>query len=746
MQAINYQFVYVAINRPLFKEFIYKVVADSSDVLVGKRVLVNFANSKQVGLITRTEPNIDTSLDLSQIKVAQLLDNRPIIPSEVMKVLEFGSNYYHYPLGQCINVALPKILRDGGTFAYENIPALRLTGTVGADVLNKIKSKEQKQILEILKAGGVRRKELRERGISSNSENALVKKGLVELYNFNDAQVKDCETQYTEVLKEEPPKPNIEQLNAITTISACNHFDTFLLNGITGSGKTEVYLQIIQNILEQGKAVLILVPEISLTPQTFDRFYRRFKVPVSSMHSALSDRERLDSYMDMSLGKSRILIGTRTALFTPIPNLGLIVLDEEHDSSFKQSDSFRYHARNLAIIRAKINNCPIVLGSATPSLESIYNVQIGLYKKLDLTIRAKGATLPKIELIDLRNEPLTDGLKTGICQSLENEIGEETAKGNQVLLFLNRRGYSHHLVCHQCGHVFVCPNCDNLLTVHKQNHRLQCHVCENVFSIPDKCYVCGNTELIEEGFGTEQVYEFLKTRYPDVGIERIDRDSVTTKTQLETKLSRIREGKSQIMLGTQMLAKGHDFPNVTLVGILDVDSSLFNDDYRSLENSAQLITQVAGRAGRGNKVGRVIIQTHHPDNKLINQLADPNCSYLTIANDLLDTRKKLNLPPYTSQAFLLCNSANRFKAFNFIKDIYEKINIEVSNFGNLSISSVTSDKMEKVQNRYHFHVLINSYSRKTLSQFLLVVQQIVIQSKIPNDVRFAIEVDPINMY
>ena len=549
-----------------------------------------------------------------------------------------------------------------------------------------------------------------------------------------------------EILKETPPKPNLEQQNAILTISNCHGFNTFLLNGITGSGKTEVYLRVIENVLKEGKAVLILVPEIALTPQTFDRFYRRFNVPVSSMHSALSDRERLDAYIDMATSKSGILIGTRTALFTPIPNLGLIVIDEEHDSSFKQNDSFRYHARNLAIMRAKLNNCPIVLGSATPSLETIYNVQKGVYQKIDLTIRAGGATVPNFELIDLRNEPLTDGLKTGICQTLEDEIGEETAKGNQVLLFLNRRGYAHHLVCHQCGHVFVCPNCDNLLTVHKKANRLQCHVCENFYEIPKTCYVCGNDELVEQGFGTEQVSEFLEHRYPDIGVERIDRDSVTTKKQLETKLNRIRQGTSKIMLGTQMLAKGHDFPDVTLVGILDVDSSLFSDDFRSLENTAQLLTQVSGRSGRGKKQGKVVIQTHHPDNLLINQLIDPNCNYMTIADDLLETRKSMMLPPFSSQAFILCNSQNRTKAFNFLSDVYRKLNNLKDDYPNLALTHVLSDKMEKVQNRYHFHILVTSINRKALNLFLTNVRKLVSEEYLPNDVRFAIEVDPITMY
>ena len=306
---------------------------------------------------------------------------------------------------------------------------------IDGEILKKIKSDDQKRILDLLKTGPIQRKELRERGFLSSTENALIKKKLVEIINI---EKKENEAFSTEnILKETPPQANTEQLSAIYTVQKNSDFKVFLINGITGSGKTEVYLRIIEDVLKKGKSVLVLVPEISLTPQTFDRFYRRFNVPVSSVHSALSDRERLDSYIDMATGNSGILIGTRTAVFTPIKNLGLIVIDEEHDSSFKQNDTFRYHARTLAIMRAKINNCPVILGSATPSLETLFNCYKGLYSRIDLKYRAGGASYPDFELIDLTKEPVTEGLNKGLSQTLEDRIGEETAKGDQVLLFLN---------------------------------------------------------------------------------------------------------------------------------------------------------------------------------------------------------------------------------------------------------------------------------------------------------------------
>lgn len=733
--------VNVALNRPLFKEFAYVVNKKINDSYIGCRVKVNFANSTMIGIITKVDVPNDSSIKL---KEATLLDEHSFITDDVIKMLEFGSSYYQYPLGQCFYVALPKLLREGGSFAYEKIPALQLCCDIDEEQLKKIKSEDQKKILNLLKTGPIQRKELRERGFLSSTENALIKKNLVEIINIEKKENEAFSTD--NILKETPPQANTEQLSAIYTVQKNSDFKVFLINGITGSGKTEVYLRIIEDVLKKGKSVLVLVPEISLTPQTFDRFYRRFNVPVSSVHSALSDRERLDSYIDMATGNSGILIGTRTAVFTPIKNLGLIVIDEEHDSSFKQNDTFRYHARALAIMRAKINNCPVILGSATPSLETLFNCYKGLYSRIDLKYRAGGASYPDFELIDLTKEPVTEGLNKGVSQTLEDRIGEETAKGNQVLLFLNRRGYAHHLVCHLCGHVFTCPNCDNILTVHKTNHRLQCHVCDTTFKTPDKCPVCENTQLFEQGFGTEQVSDYLKDRYPDVGIERIDRDSVTTKNQLEIRLNRVRDGKSQIMLGTQMLAKGHDFPNVTMVAMLDIDSSLFCDDFRSLENTAQLLTQVAGRAGRGSKKGKVIIQTHHIDNELINDLINPQCSYIDIANKLLDTRKKLSLPPYSYQAFILCNSSIRNKAFNYLSSLSDKIKTFQDNYSNLVITHVMSDKMEKIQNRFHFHMLVTCTDRNELRKFLTQVRNTVEEQTVPNDIRFAIEVDPIAMY
>ena len=465
------------------------------------------------------------------------------------------------------------------------------------------------------------------------------------------------------------------------------------------------------------------------------------------MHSALTNRERLDAYLDMVNKKSAILIGTRTALFTPIPNLGLIVLDEEHDQSFKQSDGFRYHARSLANIRAKFCNCPVILGSATPSLETIANLQKGLYQRIDLKTRAGGAQPPSIEVINLLDEPLSDGMITGISKTLEDKIGEETAKGNQVLLFLNRRGYARNLTCHNCGHIFMCPFCDNPMTVHHKENTLCCHICEYTIPLPKMCPKCRTyNSLLENGYGTEQVATFLKLRYPDLSIERIDRDEVKSKVELEEHLKRIRSAESKILIGTQMLAKGHDFPDVTLAGILDLDSSLFSDDFRSKEDAAQLFVQVSGRAGRAKKAGKVYIQTRYPEHDLIKLLVTPNIDYINIANFLLAERASKGLPPYTHMAFLLSNSTNRNHAHDFLIKLKEFLDGKLENYPNVTISPVLSDKMEKRQNRFHFHILITSASRQQLADFLKLTQDAVSQTALKGNIRFAVEVDPQTMY
>ena len=750
------------VNRPIFTTYDYRLNLKKHhdpQKLIGSRVLVPFSQNQiakkgatSLGIITAFKDHSFTQV--ASLNEATLIDDECPFGEDIFKTIMFASEYCHYPIGQCFFTALPLALREGKECSLPKIEALSLTEKA-LDLIASYKEKGKlraplqlkliKTLIENQAQGAMPISAIKDLGIGTPIINALIEKGIAkkvknDLGEINWAQQLDK----LEIIKTKGPILNAEQQIAVDTISATHEFKTFLLNGITGSGKTEVYLNVIANILKKGKAVLVLIPEIALTPQTFERFQKRFNVPVISMHSALSDKERYEAYLAMKFGKGGVLVGTRSALFTPIPNLGLIIIDEEHDSSFKQADNLRYHARTLAIKRAKLCNCPIILGSATPSLETIHNADLGIYERLDLVNRAGGAALPNFELINLTLEPMSHGMNCGIGTTLENAIGEETVKGNQVLLFLNRRGYSRHLFCHRCGKIFTCPHCDNVMTVHRQENALICHICDHKENIPRICPECNCNELLETGFGTEQVEEFLHNRYPDVTVERIDRDTVKNREDLEAKINRIRSGKTCIIVGTQMLAKGHDFPDVTLVGILDIDAGLFSDDFRSLEFTAQLITQVAGRAGRALKQGQVIIQSHHPENFLIYSLIEEKRPYMEIAHLLINMREQLHLPPFTYQALINTNSEDREKAHLFLLEIMTKIN-QLPEALKVEATPVLPDKMEKRQNRHYFHVVITCQNREDRKAYLDKVVLIVTQLHIPPKVRFAIDVDPLIM-
>lgn len=755
------------INRPLFTGFDYllSLTDDEPPPAPGARVLVPFGSTQDnPGVITAVRraaaADVDAEAAANQkatpapgarkLKQAQLIDRDCVFGEDVYTLCRYAAAYYHYPQGQCFFTALPALLREGREAEFKSLPAVALNPDFPADYT--FKNELQQRLFDLLKSAPqpVFRQEIKDRGISAYALRALIKKGAaLETSRRDSPEGSWQETAAAgSVLRAAGPALNAEQQAAAEAVIAARDFAVFVLNGITGSGKTEVYLTIIAAVLQRRQAALVLVPEIALTPQTVERFYQRFAVPVVLMHSALSDADRLNAWLMMKHQKAAILIGTRSALFTPIPRLGLIVIDEEHDSSFKQGDGLRYHTRTLAEQRARLNHCPLLLGSATPSMESLYAVQQGQYIPLYLTRRAGPAVLPQLQLIDLRTEPLTQGLMTGIGRTLENEIGLETVRGNQVLLFLNRRGYAHQLMCHQCGLLFTCPHCDNILTVHKAERRLSCHICDCTFTLPARCPQChaGRDSLIENGFGTEQIEEFLKKRYPDVGVERIDRDSIKSKSDLEVKLGRIRRRESMILIGTQMLAKGHDFPDVTLVGIIDIDGGLFSDDFRAQEYTAQLLTQVAGRSGRAEKPGRVLIQTHHPDNLLLNQLIDPNLSYSDLLARLLGLRQQLQLPPVTCQAFLLANSLQREKAHRFLLELQQALLPLQQQLPEVALGMVLSDKIEKRHNRYHFHLQVTARSRERFDEFLSLAVKTAAALKSGAEVRFAVDVDPLLMY
>jgi primosomal protein N' (replication factor Y) len=531
---------------------------------------------------------------------------------------------------------------------------------------------------------------------------------------------------------------NLEQQQAVNTIVAgSKDFQVFLLDGITGSGKTEVYLQTITAVLHENKQVLVLVPEIGLTPQTIQRFRERVLVPVVALHSGLSERERLNAWGLAKSGEAKIVIGTRSAVFAPLPHLSLIIVDEEHDLSFKQQEGFRYHARDVAIMRAHFANIPIILGSATPALETLAKAEQKKYIHLQLRTRAGNAQLPQFVVLDIRNKIMEQGLS----QPLLEEIKSTLARGEQVMLFLNRRGFAPVLLCHMCGWMAQCKRCDMRMTYHQQSKHLHCHHCDTRKIIPSACEACGEKDLQAIGLGTERLETVLEKCFPHVSIARIDRDSTQRRGSMEKLLKSIQAGEHQILIGTQMLAKGHHFPNVTLVSIIDADGGFFSSDFRALERMGQLLLQVAGRAGRMEKPGKVIIQTHHPDHPLLHQLLQE--SYQQFAGALLQERAEACLPPYRFFALFRCEAHVLEHANHFMCAVRARLQPTTKQ---LQLLGPVPAPMPRRAGRHRVQLLVQADNRVILQKFLKTAITEIDKISNKSRVRWSLDVDPVEMF
>ncbi|QYJ77138.1 primosomal protein N' [Shewanella sp. FJAT-52076] len=632
------QFVEVALPVPMRRSYSYRLPAQpSSAPCPGKRVKVPFGKQQLIGLITAIKDNCE--LPEAQIKeIIEIIDDEPALSEPLYKLTLWAARYYFCSQGQMLTQALPVALRKGADAAPKSRTWLKLTDKAReAGIATLKRAPAQQKLAEMLWQHPL---SLDEFNAMELSKAAL--KGLEDKEWVKREQVPvDINLSWRTSLElgEAPHKLNKEQAVAVAAINAAQGYECALLEGITGSGKTEVYLSVLEKVLSEGKQALILVPEIGLTPQTIDRFRRRFKVEVAVIHSNLTDNQRLDAWRAGRSGEAAIIIGTRSALFTPMAFPGIIILDEEHDSSFKQQEGVGYHARDLAVMRGHLENIPVVLGSATPSLESLQNALSGRYRHLHLGERAGNAKKVRQGIIDIRNQPL----KAGMSAALLNEMRLHLDAGNQVLLFLNRRGFAPALLCHECGHLHECDRCDAFFTVHQKLGEIRCHHCGNQYAIPRQCHNCGSTMLMGQGIGTEQLEQVLKDEFPKYPVVRIDRDTTRLKGSLENHLQAIHRGDYKILVGTQMLAKGHHFPDVTLVGLLDVDGALFSADFRAPERFGQLYTQVAGRAGRAAKPGTVLLQTHQSDNPILRELMHKG--YGEFARGQLSERKQAALPP-----------------------------------------------------------------------------------------------------
>jgi primosomal protein N' (replication factor Y) len=532
---------------------------------------------------------------------------------------------------------------------------------------------------------------------------------------------------------------NQEQQTAVEHIvAALGQFKAFVLDGITGSGKTEVYLQAIAKALEQRLQVLVLVPEIGLTPQMIARFTDRFAAPITLLHSRLTEKQRLHNWLLAAEGKAQIVIGTRSSVWAVMPRLGLIIVDEAHDGSYKQQDGVHYSARDVAVQRAYQNNIPVVLGSATHSLETLYNVTENRFTALSLRERAGAAQLGRFKVLDIRNERLQEGLSTRLIK----EIAARMEKGEQSLLFLNRRGFSPILICHHCGWVAPCPHCDSYMTLHLSPQRLHCHHCNTVRDKPTQCLNCLGDVLMPVGLGTERIEAVLKKAFPNTEVLRIDKDTTRKKGSMEAYLEAIHDERYLILIGTQMLAKGHHFSNVTLVAIIDADSGLFSSEFRATENLAQLIVQVAGRAGRAEKSGEIWIQTRHPEHPLLTTLLAKG--YPAFAEGVLTERKEAQLPPYTYMAIIRVQGPKPAPLQALLNAA--KLSLSVENSEAVRCLGPAPSPMEKRDKVYHYQLLLWSYQRAQLHQALAQLTHFLSTAKNARAVRWSVDVDPYDTF
>ncbi len=727
----------IAVPGPFRKLFDYLPLEtnEKQALLPGIRVLVPFGPRKVIGiLIEITNNNQAASFKLRT--VTQYLDAAPLFDEKTFSWLRRVSQYYHHPLGETLLTAIPTLLRkEKKPHAAQQVFWQALSNDPQQENTLQ-RAPKQRAVYQFIQQqnSAVSQKVLLENFLKPQSIlKTLQAKNLIKpSYHAKDLPAANLPTA-------SPGQTLTDAQQAVTEamLSHIHEFKVMLLNGVTGSGKTEVYITVAKKVVASGKQVLILLPEIALTPQLVARFRCRFTCMIDVLHSGLNDTERFTVWDNIKNNRTQILIGTRSAIFSPFESLGLIVIDEEHDLSFKQQDGLRYSTRDIAILRAKPNGFPVILGSATPSLESIANIEKPHYLQLHLTQRAGKAMPPKIKTLDIRGRKLIEGL----ANDLITQMTATLERDEQVLLFLNQRGYAPALICHQCGVVEKCPRCDRNMTIHQARNRITCHHCGYEKKLPNECIHCKHSDLRPIGYGTERIEKCLQTLFPDTDIIRIDRDTTARKNAILRLLEKVKNDTGQILLGTQMLAKGHDFPNVTLVGILNADQGLFGADMRSGERLAQLITQVAGRAGRGNKPGYVLIQTHNPEHALWHTLIHE--SYNTYAQQALEERRQAGLPPYSFAGLFRAESTDITDAIQFLNAVkksmqtYEALGVEI--YGPVSAP------MERRAGKFRIQLLLISQQRDKIHQCIAAGLNEIENLKLAKKVRWNLDVDPLDM-
>jgi primosomal protein N' (replication factor Y) len=724
----------VALDTPVRRLFDYLPGAAASPGL-GYRVRVPFGRRRLVGVVVQVA---DTSeVPAARLKpILEVLDAGPLLDGRLLALMQWAAQYYHHPLGEVLASALPKALRLGApAIASEERWNVTDAGAGAGKLGEPRRAPRQRALLQLLmEHGGATAAVLDARaGPWREAARALLARGWIA-----STEVPLTAQPALEGVRGGGPTLSAEQSAAVEAVAAClGSFGAFVLHGITGSGKTEVYLHLVERVLRAGRRAVVLVPEIGLTPQLLARFRARFEAPIAVLHSGLTDQERLAAWRVAYSGEARILVGTRSAVFAPVPDLGLIVVDEEHDASYKQHEGgFRYSARDLAVVRAQQAGVPVLLGSATPALETLHNVIAGRYTVLKLERRAAQARPPLLKLIDLRTSALRGALSTAAALAIEQHLREE----GQVLVFLNRRGYAPTLLCTACGWIAPCSECDARLTMHLAEARLRCHHCGADAPLPPRCPVCGFA-VKPVGQGTERIAETLGTLFPGAAVARLDRDVVRKRGDLEGVMQRMASGEARILVGTQMITKGHDFPNVTLVVVLNADQGLFSSDFRAPERLAQTIVQVAGRAGRAHKAGEVLIQSEFPDHPLLTNLL--SAGYDGFARAALEERQAASWPPFSRLAALRDSARTPSAALTFLSEARELARRPPRG---VRLLGPVPAAMHKRAGRYHAQLLVESRERVPLHEFLAGWLPQVEQLKSARAVRWSLDVDPIELF
>ncbi len=723
----------VALDTPLRRLFDY--LPGAVPAAVGSRVRVPFGRQQRVGVVMGLAEGSD--VPAAKLRpVTEVIDAEPLLPAALLGFLGWAASYYHYPVGAVLAAALPKLLREG-VDAREAVAHWRAT-PAGHEALaagSLGRAPKQRELLALLAAQGpLATLDLAERlPRGREASRPLLERGLIAQEDVVATAVDaalPARAESSHTLSEE------QQAAFASLCAGLGQFGSFLLDGVTGSGKTEVYLRLIDEVLARGQTALVLCPEIGLTPQLVSRFRERFSVPIAALHSQLTDRERLAAWRSAACGEARIVIGTRSAVFAPLRDLGVIVVDEEHDASFKQHEGgFRYSARDLAVVRAQSASVPVLLGSATPSFESLHNVALGKSLRLSLPRRAGAAEPPSLQLVDLRAHAVHRGLSTPLAMAIDRHL----AAGGQVLVFINRRGYAPTLMCSGCGWIAPCQHCDARMTVHQREGRLSCHHCGADEPLPDDCPRCGY-KVKPLGHGTERVEETLAERYPAMPIVRFDRDAVRQASDLEAAIERVTSGEARILVGTQMLTKGHHFPDVTLVAVLNADQSLFSTDFRAAERLAQTIVQVAGRAGRAARAGEVLIQTEFPQHPLLLSLLAEG--YAGFARQALIERAAAGWPPYGRLALLRASGVKPEAAINFLRQARKLAGTPVG----VTLQGPVPAAMVRRAGRHYAQLLVESTERPLLQRFLNSWLPQVEQLESGRALRWALDVDPLEVF